>query len=326
MSRLAKKLIVPAALASLAACDPSNTGGSGTGAGSTATGTGSTGTGSTGTGSTGTGSTGTGSTGTGTGSTGTGSTGTGTPATEFKEVSIKDAIAQGTSQLRAISIKNATVVAVHLDKDTNGQPNGKGTFYIQDGSGPGLAVYRGYNDGTVTVPAVGDVVDVKGHFTRYNGIFEVVGRTGTANGVSYSHPLSVTKVGTAPVPADIAGTPASYAMNAADKRDAEIGNVIRFDGPLSVTKTGAILETQRADGGTRTVPAGFEVEGGLVIHDQYIYNDCLRGLDGGVAGLKLDRGVRGVWDRYQDFNAGSASAPAPTVPVLYPMNCSDLNP
>ena len=74
------------------------------------------------------------------------------------------------------------------------------------------------------------------------------------------------------------------------------------------------------------MPAGFEVEGGLVIHDQYIYNECLRGLDGGVASLKLDKGVRGVWDRYQDYNAGSASAPAPTVPVLYPMNCEDLNP
>ena len=303
MSRTVSKLILSSALFSLAACDlgstvvPSN--GNGSGTGSNGTGSGTTGTGS------------------GTTDTGTGS-GTTTPQDEFVAVSIAEALTQGTTALHAVSISNATVVAIYEAK-TNGSPNGKGTFYIQDGSGPGLAVYRGFND-TSALPKLGDKVNVKGHFTKYNGIFEIVGKTGTAAGVTYSHPLTieVLESGTAPAP---------ETFDPAKANDTDmIGHVVKIDGPLEITDADALVMTSTADGGTTTRPAGFKITGDVLVNDTYVYYDCIKPLQGGVGGLSFPNGIRGVWDRYQDYWAGSAQERAPTVPVLYPMSCEDLNP
>src|SRR5207244_1552424 len=98
-----------------------------------------------------------------------------------------------------------------------------------------------------------------------------------------------------------ASAPMDYAHAALDNHAEQVGNVIQFSGPLSISNAAAFVQTNR-DGGTH--PEGFEITGGLWVDDSYVYRDCIAPLDGGVPNLA--RGIRGVWDRYQDFYAGTA--------------------
>jgi hypothetical protein len=108
-----------------------------------------------------------------------------------------------------------------------------------------------------------------------------------------------------------------YAHTMTDAHPEQVGNVVTFPGPLQVTNSAAFVNTN-SDGGTRT--EGFEVTGGIWVDDTFIYRNCLSD-----AGVNLSNGIRGVWDRYQDYYSGTAMSPAPTVPVLYPMSCSDVS-
>jgi hypothetical protein len=245
----------------------------------------------------------------------------GTVGGDYTLTTIADAITQASS-LHAVEIRDAVVVGERHFGDPV-----TGTFYIQNGAGPGLAVFKGKNDVVDAFPVVGDIVTVKGHFSRFNGMLEVSGST------KYAQPLSVvitghnaTSPGGAYPPAGmpiLAGETAAYAKDAADKHDAQVGNALQFNSPLTITNTRAMVATAQ-DGGT--TPAGFEVTGGMLVDDTYVYFDCIKGLDGGVGALDLSHGIRGVWDRYQDFGAGTSQNPAPVQPALFPMNCDDLHP
>ncbi len=218
------------------------------------------------------------------------------------------------SSLHSVEIDNASVIAAHSYLSGSATV---GTFYIQDGSGPGLAVYHGKSD-LDAFPAVGDLVTVKGHLSRYDGSLQVSSSTKWATPLS----ITITQAGGGTVPPPVTGLTASdYAATGGAHAD-QVGHVLQFAGPLTVTNATAIVATD-TDGGTK--PQGFEVTGGLVVDDNMVYTECIKPqvADGGtVSGLDLSKGIRGVWDGYQDFN-GTATSPTP---VLYPMNCGDLNP
>jgi hypothetical protein len=255
-----------------------------------------------------------------------------TPA-EFVKTTIAEAVANGDACntpnrppvcFRAIEVSNVVVVAEHHYTGSTGVT---GTFYVQDGNGPGLAVFKKGSD-VAEFPSVGDTVNVKGHFSEYSGIFEISSST------RYSHPLTIEIVskGSGRVPGGAmppagapyaVAAPAEFAHDSATPHPELRGHVVQFNGPLTITNTRALVTTD-TDGGTK--PTGFEVSGGVRVNDSHVYYDCIKSLDGGVGALDLSNGIRGVWDRYQDFNGGTSQNPAPTVPVLYPMNCADLNP
>jgi hypothetical protein len=223
-----------------------------------------------------------------------------------------------------VTLQNVVVVSASTPSMT---PAGTSVMlYVQDPSttGAGLGVYRGRAD-TAAIPSVGDVVTVTGHLSTFNGSLQISsssrlgimlsisrnGSGGTAMGGAYSPAGTAIR----------ASAPADYASNMAGNHANQVGNVLVFSGPLTVTNAAAFVNTDR-DGGTHT--EGFAVTGGLWVDDSFIYKSCIAPLDGGV--LHLPTGIRGVWDRYQDYYAGSAANPAPTVPVLFPMSCADLMP
>jgi hypothetical protein len=200
------------------------------------------------------------------------------------------------------------------------------TYYLQDpgATGPGLSVYSGARD-TAPVPNIGDMVSVTGRLSYYDGALQLASSSryavtlqttinangGTTGGGAYppaGSPLSATGM-------------SGYASSLSNPHPEQVGNVLVFSGQLSVTNSSAFVRTDR-DGGVHT--EGFEINGSLWVDDTFIYKDCIAPLDGGV--LNLPTGIRGVWDRYQDYYAGTTANPAPTVPVLYPMSCADLMP
>jgi len=223
-----------------------------------------------------------------------------------------------------VTILDAVVVALDASATS-------ANFWIQDpNGGRGVLVYRGKND-TAPIPAVGDLISVCGRLKHYNGPFEITSAT-TASPPSAlsivikSHEGRTTGGAYPPAGTPRASNPSDFAMNVPDNQPDVIGHVLKFAGPLETTDARAIMYTTTgADGGTYSRPEGFAVTGGLVVNDQNVYSSCMKQADGGVLST-FPNGIRGVWDRYQDFNAGSADSPAPTVPVLYPITCADLNP
>jgi hypothetical protein len=239
-------------------------------------------------------------------------------------ITIAQAIANPTAYASAtVTIENVVVVALHASTSASGT---SATFYLQDPSrdGPGLAIFRGTSD-RAPIPSVGDMVTVSGRLTHFDGVLQIA--SSSRAGVSLSIQTvstAATAIGGAYLPAGTplaASAPMDYAHTIADNHPEQVGNAIEFSGPLQITSPAAFVRTNR-DGGSH--PEGFEISGGLWVDDSFIYHDCIQPLDGGLP--SLSRGIRGVWDRYQDFYAGSAQNPAPTVPVLFPMSCADLSP
>lgn len=221
-------------------------------------------------------------------------------------------------------VQNAVVVAGYVYQGT-------GTFYVQDPTGgPGLAVHKNSKD-DVTFPEVGDVVTVKGRLSTFSGSLQL--STSCAKGVF----LSVTKTGSGTATSGAmppAGSPtvisadkfSEYAHTETGAHAEQVGTVVQFTGPLEVTdaKPDGLVETvELADGGTKKNPRGFEITGGIWVDDDRVFAACIRGLDGG---LTLPNGIRGVWERYNDFYGGTAQNPQPTYPVLKPLDCADLSP
>ena len=232
----------------------------------------------------------------------------------FTITTIANAVTNSAS-LHSVEVDNATVVAAHSYVSGSATV---GTFYIQDGSGPGLAVYHGKSD-LDAFPAVGDLVTVKGHLSHYSGSLQISSSTKWATKLS----ITIVTPGGGTVPLPVTGLNASDYASTGDAHADQVGHVLQFNGPLTVTTANAIVSTD-TDGGTK--PQGYEVTGGLIVDDNMVYHDCIKTLDGGVAGIDMSHGVRGVWDGYQDYNAGTKTNPAPTVQVLYPMTCGDLTP
>lgn len=218
-----------------------------------------------------------------------------------------------------VEIKDAVVVAGRVY-------NNAGTFWVQDQSGgPGVAVYKSYKDDTL-FPAIGDVVTVKGRLTTHSGSLQV--STNCGKGML----LSVTKTGTGTAKSGAmppAGSPtlisadefSGYAHTELEAYPEQVGTVVQFEGPLEVTdaRPAGLVETSTADGGTKTQGRGFEITGGIWVSDDAIYAACLKSLDGGTPNLQ--NGIRGVWEKYQDFYGEKV-----TYPVLKPLSCDDLNP
>jgi hypothetical protein len=255
-------------------------------------------------------------------------TGTDAGMTTGTAITVATAVASASSYKNIpVQINNAVVIAAYSYTATTG--NMAGTFYIQDQTGgAGLGVYHGSKD-TTTFPAIGDVVSVTGRLSSFNGSLQISAST------KYNIPLTVTKTGTgtamsgayppAGMPTAVAN-PSEYAHTKTGAHPEQIGTALKFAGPVTVTPgvpSGFVSTPSNADGGAPK-PEGFAVTGDIWVDDSIVYHDCIKPLDGGTAALNLSNGISGVWDRYQDYNAGSASSPAPTVPVLVPTSCKDL--
>ncbi|MBI2376183.1 MAG: hypothetical protein HYV07_19475 [Deltaproteobacteria bacterium] len=237
--------------------------------------------------------------------------------------SIASAIANEAS-LGSVPVRLEHVVVAATARD-NRYP-AQGTFFVQHtgAAGPGLAVYKSNTD-PGNFPAVGDIVTITGHLYRYSGLLELEGST--------SIPLEIVLEGTGGRVSGGAMPPAGgpfgpalaaeYDHQLLSAHSEQLGNVVSIAGPLSVTNPSALVRTDR-DGGVR--PQGFEVTSRVMINDTFVYRECISALPGGVLDLDLSRGIRGVWAQYQDYFAGSPSAPAPLVPVIYPTSCTDLAP
>jgi hypothetical protein len=218
-----------------------------------------------------------------------------------------------------VQITNAVVTAV----TGQGGPSVAGTFYIMDQGGTiGVAVYHSKTD-SATFPAVGNLVTVQGRLSDFNGSIQI--SSSTTHGVMEQVTInsgSGTVMGGAVPPAGnpiSPGNPSEYAHTNAGAHPEQIGNYLSFGGPLTASTDPGFIYTN-ADGGTR--PEGFSVTNNIWVDDSNIYTACIKKLDGGLP--NLSSGIKGVWDQYQDYYAGSAMNPAPHVPVLFPMTCSDI--
>ena len=284
-----------------------------------------------------------GSSGTG-GSGGTGGTGGGSTGPTYTKASIKDALA---NNLRAVELADTVVVAL------NARTDGSGVFYVQDGSGPGVAVFRSKSD-TAALPAIGDKLTVKGRLGAYNGTMQV------SNSTKYSTPLSIEVTGQGAKVVDGAGAfptagqplsvddAAAWSHTASDQHADRVGHVVHIKGASLVRTGAACTDNAQCDGGacfsgaclppgllstytdtatnTKKIrPVGFELESGVWVNNSLVYADCIKGKgEGGKDLATFPNGIVGVWDGYQDFGAGTATSPAPTAKMLYPTKCADL--
>jgi hypothetical protein len=237
-------------------------------------------------------------------------------------------VIQMRTMTRNVQIEHAVVVGEnhYMDAMTGGTI---GTFYLQDPAmpGAGVAVFHGKND-AAPYPTVGAIVTVKGYITVFDGVLEIESHNNSSTGETIALDITIeqasggTAMGGAYPPAGNPTEVASvtgYEHTTMNAHPEQVGNVLHFAGPLSVVAGAGPVQTDR-DGGTR--PKGFEVTGGLWIDDNFVYKNCIAPLDGGM--LNLQSGIKGVWDRYQDFYAGTSMNPAPAVPVLFPTTCADL--
>lgn len=249
---------------------------------------------------------------------GNGGTDGGGPA---ETLSVADAVARE-ADLKNVTVKVAGVVTA-LRQFTATSGGVGGSFYIMDAgtAGRGIQVFKGSSD-PQALPAIGDKVEVSGRLSRFSGVLQLA--SSSARGIA----LTITKVGSDGTVTGGAYPPAGTLLEKsiedlqATGSDAYYGNAVHIAGPLEVTNPTALRATN-ADGGSTT--AGFEVTGGFMVNNGYVYQSCIKGLDGGNSALDLSTGITGVFDVYQDFYAGTAADPAPQQKVLYPHVCSDVN-
>jgi hypothetical protein len=235
------------------------------------------------------------------------------------------AITAGATGPQSVTVDSAVVVAAYSYQIDGGTT---GSFYIQDpapNSATGLEVYVAATDTGATFPAIGDVVNVSGYLSVYDGQLQIA--TSTTPAVA----LAVTVEGTggrsssgayspAGVPTQVSST-SGYAYTVANAHPEQVGTVIQFAGPLTVTADmPAGFVYIKADGGSET--EGFQITGNVWAYDGNVYHNCMKGLgpDGGPLYPTLTRGISGVWERYEDADSGTV------YPVLIPMSCSDFSP
>jgi len=235
-------------------------------------------------------------------------------------LSVSDAIAREADFRNVVVKVTGVVTALRSFTATNGGIGG--SVYIMDETGGtrGIQVFKGSSD-PQALPAIGDKVEVSGRLSRFSGVLQVAASS------ARQIVLTITKVGTGTVSGG-AYPPAGEILEKtiaelqATGSDAFFGNAVHIPGPLEVTNPTGLRSTFE-DGGSN--PAGFEVTGGFMVNNGYVYQSCIRSLDGGNAALDLSTGITGVFDVYQDFYAGTAQDPAPQQRVLYPHGCGDVN-
>lgn len=218
-----------------------------------------------------------------------------------------------------VELDSVVVVALH-DVSASTDPT---VFYVQDKgttAGPGIAILHAGSD-AAPIPMVGEIVTVTGLAGVRGGVVSVA--TSKPAGITLDVVVDATTGGTvaggayAPAGSPITNTSTTAYAVTADAGTAQIGNVLEFTEALTVTKKDAITTTNN-DGGTVTL--GFEVTGGMYVYDGYLRGTGCLQPDGG---LTLPHGISGVWDRYQTDEQVDAGE---TTPVLYLMNCTDLDP
>jgi hypothetical protein len=239
---------------------------------------------------------------------------------------------------KQITVSNAVVVAT-----AGGAPGSSGTFWIEDAAaaGAGFSVYHGKSD-TGTFPAIGDIVTVSGRFNVFDGQTQIAAsaKYGIALNVQVTNQnhsgMAASGAGAyAPAGAPIAlSSPTGYehSNDPNTTHPEQVGNVLKFSGPLTATTASGFIATVPVDAGSPGVDGGFKTHpegfmfGNVWVDDSLVYKSCILPLDGGVP--DLTHGVTGVWDRYQDYYSGSSANPAPVVPVLILTkgDCTDLNP
>jgi hypothetical protein len=314
----------------------SGTGGSGGGTTHTGGGTGNTGggTGNTGGGSGATGG-GTGAMGGGSGATGGGGNSNCTVAT------VTNAINSAFMYENAcVEIDNAVVVGAttpYMSTSTGCVGNMMTeTFYIQDNNAPagspGLAVYKSCKDNITALPNVGDIVSVSGRFSQFDGSLQI----STSTKYMMVEQLAVTGSGgmsasgaypPSGMPIAIAGTDMTYAHNASsgDPHHDQLGMALKFTGVTVKSRYPMGFNATKADGGV--TPEGFELSNGVWVDDSQVYHNCSASIPGD--GGTFANGIKGFWDRYQDFYGSTKLADggyqnAPVLPVLVPLTCADL--
>ena len=242
--------------------------------------------------------------------------------TSYTPTTVGNAVSMGPSNLPNVEFDSVVVVAAESYVSSGATT---GTFYIQDAapsSSTGIAVYVSTTD-TVTFPAIGDIVTVQGSFGIYDGANQI-SSTSTV-------PLTITHAGSSGMSSggaySPAGTPimesstSAYAAILTTPEPGQIGNVLTFAGPLTITNEAPANFVSTSSTGT-TKSEGFEVTGGLWVDDTYVYYNCMKGQgpDGGTLFPTLTNGVTGVWDEYQDYYSDAGTI----YTVLYPMSCADL--
>jgi hypothetical protein len=232
----------------------------------------------------------------------------------------------------------------------------------------GLYVDKFYTDPVTNyLPQAGDVVTIEGLYRRYNEIASDADETRHAYrpvlksdfrlGVpGITGRLTITKTGTAPVPADLT-VPAGFgnAHGGGSAANPEYGGArVHIPGPITITDPNSAALKQRPQDPSHGTYLGFEVSGGVLVNNYKTFGETRDGgsprcdwrermRDGGT--VSFPNGIRGVWDTYSfvpcadgGFNAPDggtfsscafASRDAGFVPgtdapytyVLYPQNC-----
>jgi hypothetical protein len=324
--------VLTLSVVALAACSGSGSGGTG---GGTGTG-GSNGGGSAGGSGGGTGTGGSGNTGGGTGTGGSGGGG----ASMCPVITVTEALNNLPLYTGGcVEIDNAVVVGASTAfMSTSTGCVGAAmqeTFYIQDAAGgPGFAVFKSCKDATDATPAVGQKVTVSGRLSTFDGSLQISGSAkymipeqlvitgdgGTVQGMGAYPPAGT--------PVEVPGTDMTYAHDSSggDPHPDQVSLAIHFSNVTVVDRYPTGFYSSTSDGGHTT--AGFQLSNGVWVNDSIIYHDCIKPL-GADAGIPLPNGIKGFWDRYQDFY-GSTRLPdggyqnAPVLPVLVPMTCADL--
>jgi hypothetical protein len=211
------------------------------------------------------------------------------------------------------------------------------TFYIQDSTGgAGLGVYKSCKDDVTALPNVGDVVNLAGRLSKFDSSLQIsssskymIIETITVTGPDAGHTTGGAYA-PAGVPIEIdadAGFEYAHDVAGMNPHPEQIGQALHFSNVTVTDRYPPGFIVSKADGGTPTTN-GFQLNNGVWVDDSIVYYDCIKPL-AADAGIPLPNGIRGVWDRYNDFygetgNADSGFMPAPTYPVLIPMTCADL--
>ncbi len=206
------------------------------------------------------------------------------------------------------------------------------TFYIQDPTGSeGFAVYRSCHDGaTSALPNVGDIVTVSGYLADFDSSLQI--SSSAANMIAET--ITITGSGgmatsgaypPAGMPIDVAmADQAGYAHDVPglNPHPEQVGMALHFAGVTVANRYPLGFTSTSSDGGIIT--EGFQLSNGVWVDDTYVYHDCIKPL--GDAGItSLPNGIKGMWDRYQDYYGYNPDGGySPTVPVLIPMTCADL--
>lgn len=259
-------------------------------------------------------------------------------------------VAQARNALPGTWVKLRNVVIQTVESTGRGDAGeSTGSFWVVDPANPkqGLWVYKSYRDSPTSYEVkVGDRIDLEGWVRHQDG------REPFTAWRPRLVDLVITRVGTLTPPSDHALSPSTGFGNAdggfGRPNPEYAGSRVHLTGPLSLTNPRPTAMRHVSDDPEDPRSFGFEVEGGILVHDARTAGGTdgggcdwrERALDGGS--VVFPQGLRGVWETYtyapcQDrasTDAGCLREPA-LVPgtalpdgggnlftyVLHPQNC-----